>query len=108
MLEEEMTKRDGCATERLGTLDSHEKTIAVLGDGYGGHRRPESKGISKKALSKKRNVLSAQMLEVSLSGVRTVLRLERNAMANGQTTNTLQDNQTNQPPPLLPLGVVTA
>ena len=77
---EGMSKTDECGTEKFGTLDSSDKTIAILGDS--GHRRRNSKGIRRAKsfyLTFGKNVMSAQMLEVSLLGVGTVLRLERNA-----------------------------
>ena len=72
--------------ERLGTLYSSEKTIAILGDRWWPQTAKQEEGdkIIKKFLMKhteKQNKtnMSAQMLEVSLSGVGTVLRLGRDA-----------------------------
>ena len=45
MAEEEMGKTDGCDdTDKLGTLDSSEKTVAISGDGVG-QGRPKRKEI---------------------------------------------------------------
>ena len=82
VLEEEMREIDDWEMEEFGTLDSSEKTIAILGDSS--RRRQSRKGIR---LAKRfyvvrvhgTNAMSAQMLEVSLSGVGTVLRLEGDA-----------------------------
>ena len=70
--------------EEFGTLDSSEKTIAILGDRWW----PQTvKARGDKICKKKsdvtcgRNVLSVQGLEVSLSGVGTVLRLERDGQS---------------------------
>ena len=41
----EMRKIDECDMERFGTLDSSEKTIAILGAIDAGHRRRNRKGI---------------------------------------------------------------
>ena len=43
VLEGEMRKIDECDMGKFSTLDSSEKTIAILGDS--GHRRRNSKGI---------------------------------------------------------------
>ena len=80
-----MRKVGECDMETFGTLDSSEKTIAMLGDRWWPQTaKQERDKISKQFLCnirKKKNVTSAQMLEVSLSGVRvgTVLRPERDA-----------------------------
>ena len=77
-----MRKLDVCDMEEFGRLKSSEKAIAILGDRWwpqtakqGGDR------ISKHFLCSiyGKRVMSAQMLEVSLLGVGTVLRLERDA-----------------------------
>ena len=69
--------------EKFGTLDNSEKTIAILGDTVdGGQRRRNRKGIreaKKNVAVYGKNVMNAQMLEVSLLGLGTVLRLERDA-----------------------------
>ena len=90
-LEKEMRKLDGCDMEKICRLliESSEKTIAILGDRW----RPQTAKQDGDRISKQflhviygRSVMSAQMLEVSLSGVATVLRLERNAWSMVQTT----------------------
>ena len=61
-------------------LDSREKTIAVLGDG--GYRQRNRKGIryiNGFYVTYGRNAMSTELLEVSLLGVGTVLRLKRDA-----------------------------
>ena len=45
MIEEEMRDIGECDLEDFGTLDSSEKTIAILGRIDGGHRRPNKNGI---------------------------------------------------------------
>ena len=65
----------------FGILDSSKKTFAVLGDRWWPQAaKQEDDNISKSFyVIYGNNVVSAQMLEVSLSGVGTVLRLERDA-----------------------------
>ena len=79
---EKMRKGGECGMEKFGTLDSSEKTIAVPGDRWW-PQTAKQKGdkISKigSVYYVENTVLSAQMLEVSLLGVGTVLHLERNA-----------------------------
>ena len=77
---EEVRKVHGCDMEKFGALDSSEETIAILGD----RCRPQTTKHDGDKIRKQfffvmycRNVLSAQMLEASLFGVRTVFRLER-------------------------------
>ena len=79
---------DVCVMEEFGRLESSEKTIAILGDRWwpqtakqNGDRIGEQFYVVYR-----KSVMSAQMLEVSLSGVATVLRLERNAWSMVQTT----------------------
>ena len=78
VVEGEMWKIDECDMEKIGTLDSSEKTIAILGDRWWPQTaKQEGDEISKKFLRniwKKRNERV-----VSLLGVETVLRLERDA-----------------------------
>ena len=71
---EEMMKVELCYMEEFGRLDS-EKTIAIPGDRWW----PQTVKQDGDRISKLygRIVMSAQMLEVSLLGVGTVLRLER-------------------------------
>ena len=77
----EMRKIDDCDMEKFGTLESSEKTIAILGDRWWPQAvKQEGDKISKKIhVTYGKNVMSAQMLEVSLLGVGTMLRLERDA-----------------------------
>ena len=82
VLEEEMREIGECDMEEFGTPDSSEKTIDILGDPDGGHRRPNRKGIriaKNSYVIYGNNVINAQLLGVSLLGVETVLRLERDA-----------------------------
>ena len=78
---EEMRKSDVCDMEEFGRLESGEKTIAILGDRWwlqtptqDGDRRSKQFLCS---IWKKLN--ERPKLEVSLSAVGTVLRLERDA-----------------------------
>ena len=71
-----MRKVDKCDMEKLGTPDSSETTIAILGDRWW----PQTtKQEGDQVTYGKKSVLSAQMLEVFQSGVGTVLLLERDA-----------------------------
>ena len=70
-----------CDMEEFGRLESSEKTIAILE-----HRRwPQMAKQQGDRINKQfyamygKSVLSTQMLEVSLLGIGTVLRLERDA-----------------------------
>ena len=78
VLEEELTNLDQRDMEEFDTLASSEKTIAILGDGWW----PKAAKLAGDNTSKKNyviygnDVMSAQMSEVSLVGVGTVLRLE--------------------------------
>ena len=76
-----MGKIDECVMEKFGTLGSSEKTIAILGDRWWPQTaKQEGHKISKTFLvTYGKSVMSAQMLEVSLLGVGTMLRLERDA-----------------------------
>ena len=78
---EEMRKLDECDTEEFGRLESSEKTIAILRDRWWSQTaKQEGDKISKQFyVIYGRTVMSAQMLEVSLLGVGTVLRLGRDA-----------------------------
>ena len=73
----EMRKVDECEMEKFGAVDSSEKTVDILGDRWW----PQTAKQEGDKASKKwgGNATSAQMLEVALLGVGTVLRLERNA-----------------------------
>ena len=81
VLGEEMRVIDECDMEEFDTLDSSERTIATLGDGWWPQAaKQEGDKTSKKIyVIHENNVMSAQLLEVSLLGVGTVLRLERDA-----------------------------
>ena len=64
------------------TLDTTEKTIAVPGDRRGPKKaKQERDNICKNFLCNiwEKNVTSAQILELSLLGIGTVRRLERDA-----------------------------
>ena len=78
---EEMRQREECDTEKFSTLDSSsEKTIAILGDRWC-LQTAKQRGdkISKKFVTYGKNVVSALILGMSLLGVGTVLRLEKDA-----------------------------
>ena len=72
-----MRTKDECDMEKFGTLDSREKTIAIVGDRWWAQKAKQQGDTYVTC----RNVMSAQMLEVSRLGVGTVLRLERDAWA---------------------------
>ena len=80
-LEDGMRKLDVCDMKEFGRLESSEKTIAILRDKWWPQAaKQDGDRISKQFLCriwKKRN--ERQMLDVSLLGVGTVLRLERDA-----------------------------
>ena len=62
--------------EKFGKLDSKGKPIAMLGDGrWPQAAKPEGGKTSRTA--RRNNVMSVELLEVSLKGVGTVARLER-------------------------------
>ena len=66
---EEMTTTDEWDTEKFGTLDSSEKTIVILGDRWWPRTtKQEGDTMSKNQIYViyGKNVMSAQMLEVSL------------------------------------------
>ena len=77
---EEMRKIDECGMEKLGTLDSSEKTIAILGERWWPQKaKQEGDKIRKKfQCNIWKNVMSAKCRRCPL-GVGTVLRLERDA-----------------------------
>ena len=84
VLEEELRELNECDMEGFDTLDIiSEKTTAILGDRrWRQAAKQEGDKISKNILLYViygNNVLSAQMLEVSLFGTGTVLRLVRDA-----------------------------
>ena len=76
-----MRKFGVCDMEEFGSLESSEKTIAILGDRWPQMAKQEWDKINRQILCSiyGRSVKSAQMLGVSLLGVGTVLRLERDA-----------------------------
>ena len=76
-----MRKIDKCDMEKFSALDSTEKTIAILGDGWWPHKAKQQGDEIGETLYViyGKNAMSAQMLEVTLLGVGTVLRLERDA-----------------------------
>ena len=76
-----MRKIDECDMEKVGTLDSSEKTIAILGDRWWPQKtKQQGDKASKKLLCNIwKSAMSAQMLEVSLLGAEAALRLERDA-----------------------------
>ena len=81
VLKEEMREIDECDLEEFGTLDSSDKPIAILGDRW----RPQAAKQEGDKIRKAflcvygNNVMGAQLLEVSLSGVGASPRLERDA-----------------------------
>ena len=91
-------KLDECDMEEFGRLESTETTIAILGDRWPQTSKQEGDRISKHILCKIWKKISTQTLEVSLSGVGTVVRLERNAWSKvkGQRQAT---NEYALPPP---------
>ena len=81
-LEEGKRKLDACDMEEFGRLESSEKTIAILGDRWWPQTvKRDGDRISKQFLYVVygKGVMSAQLLEVSLLGVGTVLRFGRDA-----------------------------
>ena len=77
-----MGKIDEGDMEKFGTPCSSEKTNAILEDGWWPQTaKQEGSKMSKNScnVTYGKNVMSAQMSEVSLLGVGTVLRLERDA-----------------------------
>ena len=80
-LEKEMRKLNVYDMEEFGRLEGSEKTVAILGARWWPQTaKQEGDRISKQFfMYYGRSVMSAQILEVSLLGVGTVLRLERDA-----------------------------
>ena len=74
-------KIDECNTERCSTLDDSEKTFAILGDRWWPQTAKQEGGEANSFLKRNtwENVMNAQTFEVSIFGVGTVLRLERDA-----------------------------
>ena len=85
VLEEKMGKIGEYDMEKYGTLDSSDKTIGILGDRRWPQTEKQEGDKMSKTFLRGKNVMSAQTLEVSLLGVETVLRLERDVV-NGQMT----------------------
>ena len=67
--------------EEFGRLECSEKTIAILGDRWWPQtaKRSGDRISEHFSCNTRKSVMSAQMLEVSLLGVRTVLRFGRDA-----------------------------
>ena len=67
--------------EKFGTLNGREKTIAVLGDRWWPQTAKQEGDKVRKTFYAihGKNVMSAQILEMSPSGLGTVVRLERDA-----------------------------
>ena len=77
-----MRKIDKCGMEKFGTLDRSEKTIAILRDRWWPQTATQEGDVRQAKrfyVTCGKNVMGAQMLEVSLLEVGTVLRLERDA-----------------------------
>ena len=78
-----MRKIDECGMDKFGTLDSSEKTVAILGDRWWPQKAKREVGLTTQKflcnIWNTEHVMSAQMLEVSLLGEGTALRLERDA-----------------------------
>ena len=81
MLEEKMRKLDVCDMEGFGRLEGSEKAIVILGNrSWPQTARQDGDRLSNSfCVIDGRSIISAQMLEVSLLGVETVLRLEWDA-----------------------------
>ena len=79
VLEEERRTIDECDMEKFITLGNREKRIAILGDRWWSQKaKQEGDKVSKKIFYVMEEMLGApKCLEVSLLGVETVLRLER-------------------------------
>ena len=78
-----MRKIEEFGMKKFGRLDSSEKTIAILGDRWWPvtAKQQGDKRSKKNLCNIWKNVMSAQMLEVSPLGVGTVLCLERDALS---------------------------
>ena len=78
---EQNRKIDECDTEEFGRLESREKTIAILADRW----LPQTAKQDRDRIRKQfyamygNSAMTAQMLEVSLLGVGTALRLGKDA-----------------------------
>ena len=95
-----MRKLDVGDMEDFGSLESSEETIAILGDRW--WPQTTKQGGDRICIqficSIGRSVMSAQLLEVSLLGVGTVLRLERDAWSKVEGLR----QATNEYPPFPP------
>ena len=86
-----MREIDECYMEEFDTLDSSEKTIAILGDRWWPQAaKQEGDNISKTFICNTQvygnNVKSAQLLEVSLLRVGTLLPSRKGCVVNDQIT----------------------
>ena len=73
---------DEFGIEKFGIIINSEKTTAILGDRWWSQTAKREGDNDKQKVSRQhmeKNAMSAQMLEVPLLGVGTVLRLERDA-----------------------------
>ena len=98
---EEMRKFDECGMEVFGRLDCSEKTIDILGNRWW----PQTAKQDGDRISKPfyviygKSAISAQTLEVSLLGVGTVLRLERDAWSMVKRLKQATNQYAPTPPP---------
>ena len=107
MLEKDMRKFDECVMEEFGRLESSEKTIAVLGDRWwpqtakqdGDRIRKQFYVIYTPEYIYGKRVMSAQTLEVSLSGVGTVLRQKRDGWSMVKRLKQATNEYALPPPP---------
>ena len=85
MLEEGMMEIDECDTDEFGTLDSSEKTIAILADRWWPHAAKQKGGEYRNHNYSYAiygiNVMSAHILEISLARVAMVLRFPRDTQS---------------------------
>ena len=94
----EMRKIDACGMEKFGTLDSSEKTIAILGDRWW-PKTANRKGIRQAKtlhVTYGKTPNERQMLEVSIRS-RHVAPSRKGSVVNGQTTKA--SNKRIRPPP---------
>ena len=92
--------------ENFGTPDSSEKTIAILGDRWWAQKaKQEGDQVSKQFVcdvpGMEKSKMIAQRLEVSLLGVGTVLRLERDAWSMVKLLRQATNEYTPPPSPRL-------
>ena len=84
-----------CIRDRIGTVDSSDKTIAILGDRWWPQTAKQQGGkVSERNLCSigSKNVMSTQMLEVSLQRVGTMLGLERDAYSMEKKTKASKES----------------